>query len=399
VRGRVPADRFAEMAGSGGERRESVLADPPLWLIAALVLLRVAFAIARSAHAGALAHDPDVARFVQIAHAGGLPYREFPVEYAPVEYLLIRLVARAAATSAVIRIVALSLVCDLGTAAILARGWGRAAAARYLFFGLPLVWLLYLRLDLATVLLAVAGLSLARRRQAGGGVVLALGAAAKLWPGALAPAFLVEGRRRAFAAFVATAAIVALAWLGVGGTAGFRQVATFRGATGWGAESTVGAIVWVATGGPLRLEQGTTRVGEVPDLARAALALALAVILVAIWWRARGRTGAVEAGASLAAVASVIALSPLFSLQYAGWLLPWAAIAAGEDGGDRGEAALGFAVAVLTGVLSFLYAGGRTPPTAIVAIQVLLLVRNACCLAIPLVWLASARARSRAGAP
>jgi hypothetical protein len=385
------------VAGSGGKRRGSVLAEPPLWLIAALVLLRVAFAIARAAHAGALAHDPDVARFVQIAHADGVPYRDVPVEYAPVEYVVIRLVASAAATSAVIRIVGLALACDLATAAMLARGWGRAVAARYLFFGLPLVWLLYLRLDLSTVLLAVAGLALARRRQVEGGIVLAVGTAAKLWPGALAPAFLVERRRRAFAAFILTATFVAVAWLGVGGTAGFRQVATFRGATGWGAESTVGAVVWVATGGPLRLEQGTTRVGEVSDVARTGLALALAGLLVAIWWRARGRSGAVEGGASLAAVASVVALSPLFSLQYAGWLLPWAAVAGGEDAGDRRAAVLGFAVAVLTGVLSFLYAGGRTPPTAIVAIQVLLLVRNGCCLAIPLVWLGSARDAVGAG--
>jgi hypothetical protein len=66
--------------------------------------------------------------------------------------------------------------------------------------------------------------------------------------------------------------------------------------------------------------------------------------------------------------------------------------------GDRRAAALGFTVAVLTGALSFLYEGGRTPSTAIAAIQVLLLVRNACCLAIPFVWLASARATSGTGA-
>jgi hypothetical protein len=381
------------MVVSGAQRRRSVLSDPPTALIAALVLLRVAFAVARAAHAGSLGTDPDVARFVQLAHAGGVPYRDVPIEYAPVEYLLIVAVAGASTTSAVIRIVALALGCDLAIAVILARGWGRAAAARYLLFGLPLVWLLYLRLDLATVLLAVAGLALARRRQAAGGIVLAVAAAAKLWPGTLAPAFLVERRRRAFSAFVLTATLVAVAWFGIGGTEGFRQVATFRGATGWGAESTVGTVVWIGTGGPLRFEQGTTRVGEVPALARAGLALALAALLVAIWWRARDGAS-VEGGASLAAVAAVIALSPLFSLQYAMWLLPWAAIGADGRRADRWAAALAFAVAVLTGILSFLYGGAGTPSAQIVAIQVLLLVRNLSCLAIPFVWLRSSGQRS-----
>jgi hypothetical protein len=155
--------------------------------------------------------------------------------------------------------------------------------------------------------------------------------------------------------------------------------------------------VWILTGGPLRLEQGTTRVGEVPGLARVALVVVLAATLVSIWWRARDRRAQVEGGASLAAVASVIALSPLFSLQYAAWLLPWAAIAADGERADRKGAALGFAVAVLTGILSFLYRGGSTPASAIAAIQVLLLLRNACCLAIPIAWLLAREARPEVG--
>ena len=54
----------------------------------------------------------DVARFVQVASANGMPYRDVPVEYMPLETALIRLVLDAPLNDAAVR-VAISMVGDV----------------------------------------------------------------------------------------------------------------------------------------------------------------------------------------------------------------------------------------------------------------------------------------------
>ena len=66
--------------------------------------------------------------------------------------------------------------------------------------GLSLPWIafLYLRLDLLSVVLAVGGLALARRRAlTAGGAMVGIACFAKIWPLALAPMFAARRTWRA----------------------------------------------------------------------------------------------------------------------------------------------------------------------------------------------------------
>jgi hypothetical protein len=62
----------------------------------------------------------------------------------------------------------------------------------------------------------------------------------------------------------------------------------------------------------------------------AAPALVLVVLLAAVWWKALGSREEDLIGVLRSSLCAVLACSPVFSLQYAGWLTPWAAIA-GRD--------------------------------------------------------------------
>jgi hypothetical protein len=111
----------------------------------------------------------------------------------------------------------------------------------------------------------------------------------------------------------------------------------------------------------------------------------LVVLLVAIWTTA-GRRGRGSFGAaSVAAVGALLVCSPLISLQYAAWLLPWGAVAWFE--GDRRAATAVLGVEILTAVLFMVY----DPERAGLA-QALLLARNLFLLALPALWLLGDRA-------
>ena len=335
--------------------------------------------------------DADIGRFHQIATSQGRPYRDFDVEYAPAETIAIEALAGGGLVSTAVRLAALALTCDLLAFAGLWYGWGRRPAALYLLIGVPLVPCIYSRLDPLVVMLAIWGLALARRRRerAGGGV-LALAGLTKLWPLVVAPALLIERRTRAARWFACLFAAGVVAWIAYGGVDAVRQVVSFRGATGWEIESTVGSIVWLLTGGPVRLEGGAPRVGEIPGWSRAMLLLALAAVLVAIWGRARGRHVDAAGAPSLAALAALLALAPVFSLQYALWLSPWAAIAWIDERTAR-IGRIGFAISLITGLLAFLYV--RIEPTQWNLQSVrwivigLLLVRDGLCAWIVVAWL------------
>ena len=120
------------------------------------------------------------------------------------------------------------------------------------------------------------------------------------------------------------------------------------------------------------------------------LLLALAAVLVAIWARARGRHVDAAGAPSLAALAALLALAPVFSLQYALWLSPWAAIAWIDERTAR-IGRIGFAISLITGLLAFLYV--RIEPTQWNLQSVrwivigLLLVRDGLCAWIVVAWL------------
>lgn len=325
--------------------------------------------------------DADVQRFSELSVAAGTPYRDHAVEYAPVELGVIRVIGSSDTRATATRLVILCFLLDLLAFAGMWSGWDRRTAIHYLWLGVPLLVLRYVRLWYLPVALSVWGFALMRkRRQNLGGVVAALAVFAKLWPIALAPAFLAEARRRSFA-FVVAGVVGGVGWLLLGGIGGVQQVLTFRSATGWEIESTVGSLVWLFGGGEPRWEAGAVRVGSSEGLTWIP-AVVLAVLLGAIWWKAlrSGREDLVGVP-SLVAVCAVLACSPVFSLQYAGWLTPWAAIASRDS--RRTPITSAWAIVVLTAGVTIAFWHLYDSLGELGA--VLLLARNGVCLFLP-IW-------------
>jgi hypothetical protein len=367
-----------------------LFANPTYVVIGVLLAVRLFMGLA-AADSRSMISDVDIARFHQIATSEGRPYRDFDVEYAPAETITIELLAGGDVRSTAERLAALAFTCDMLAFAGLWYGWGRRPAALYLLIGLPLVPFIYSRLDPLVVMLTIWGLAFAHRgRERMGGGTLALAALTKLWPLVVAPALLIERPTRAARWFVCSFAVGVAAWIAFGGVDAVRQVVSFRGATGWEIESTIGAIVWLFTGGPVRLEGGAPRIGEIPGWSRVVLLLVLVTVLAAIWARTRERRVDAAGAPSLAAVAALLALSPLFSLQYALWVAPWAGIA-WADARTARIGRIGFAISILTGILAFLYI--RIEPTQWNLLSVrwsvtgLLLLRDGLCVWIAVVWL------------
>ena len=378
--------------------RTSIFSNPPATVLVLLVAVRMIVLVATlQADHSRPVEDDDVLRFGQIAMTPGTPYRDFQVEYMPIELVTIRAIAAGGAAATASRLALLSFACDLAAAAALWFGWGRRASTLYLLIGLPLQTFILYRIDPLVVALAAWSMALAKRdREGAAGAVLALAVLTKLWPVVLLPWFLVARRRRAVATFALVAGAGWLVWVLVGGLRAPWQVLTFRGASGWAVESTVGTLVWIFTGGPLRLEAGAVRTGSAPLWARAVLLGAIVAIVARIWTRLRDDVEPSGAPA-LAAVTALIALSPLFSVQYACWLVPWIAIAVLGGGRERATAAFGIAIVVLGGLLAVLY--GNATPATVGSIELLLLLRNAVCIGLVGYWLlSSSRGRTRRGA-
>jgi hypothetical protein len=316
------------MRTSGPERADEVPTRPD-WTTRGLLTVRV---LALAVVVTGVPHWPDAAagRFVQIAHGPGLPWRDSPVEYALVDWAVIRAVGWGSVGLARALLGLVAFGADLVAWRAVRHGWGPAAAARYLWLGTPLLVFIYRRSDLVAVALAVLALAwVTRDRQRAGGVAIAAAVLMKIWPIVVAPAVALERRWKALTTAAIALAVGLLGWLTLGGADALRQVSTFRGATGWELESTVGALVWAATG-QHRFESGANRTGTVPGWAPTVLGL-LAIGLVAATWLLGRRRRQRPAGApALTAVAALLICAPVFSPQYVAWLLPWAAIAGGR---------------------------------------------------------------------
>jgi Glycosyltransferase family 87 len=332
--------------------------------------------------------DADARRFSALASETGIPYRDYPVEYAPVEVGFIRLIGSDDVRTTATRLVVACFLLDLLAFAGMWSGWGRRVAITYLWLGLPLLVLGYLRVWYLPVALAVWAFALLRKgRPNAAGVVGALALFAKLWPVALAPALLAHARRRAFP-FVVASMVGGIGWLVLGGVGGVLQVFTFRSATGWEIESTVGTLVWLFGGGEPRWENGAVRVGSSEGLTWVTGVLVV-VLLGAVWWKAlRSKEEDLLGVPSFVALCALLACSPIFSLQYAGWLTPWAAITSRDP--RRIPIASASAIVVLTAGVSialFQYADGLEPFGAL-----MLLARNGLCVFVP-VWFLVSRGR------
>lgn len=357
---------------------------------ALLIVAHVAVALTMSLVAKGVLLRDDVARFVELATTPGMPYRDFPVEYAPLETLFVRLVFRTDLQVALGRLAVLSLVCDIGIFLVLRRFWGLRQGVVYLAISLPMQIFMPFRLDLLPVLLAVAGVGMSGRgRERTGGALLGAAILSKVWPLVVVPALLIKRCRAAVAMSVFVVVLGVSVWIAVAGVDSVRQVASFREASGWQIESTVGAIVWVVTASPVRLELGATRVGSSTTWEVIALGAGAATVIAGVWWRAR-REGVDPAGLPAAAsVATLAVFSPVASAQYVAWIIPWVAIAAIERSRPA-VAGLAFAASVLAAAVFLVY-WNVVDTGGLLLLQVFALTRALCLIGIVIAWFAESR--------
>lgn len=260
----------------------------------------------------------DVNRYHTIA-TGPMFWRDQPVEFPPLSAAMVWFVGRWGSASIKVLFVT-NLVLDAATVLVVAWSWGRTAVNRYLVLvGLVLPLSLF-RLDHLTVLLAVVGLALARRRrEALGGAMLGLGVLGKLWPAAL-----VAVRPRQDWRFVISAVTVTvlgtIIWVGLFGANAVSQVLSYRGATGWHVESVVGSLVRLLEPGEPAMIAGAWRVGESSMTATVALFVLGVVVLRRCW-----RLGALPER-NLGVVTGLLVVSPLLSPQYMLWVCALAAL-------------------------------------------------------------------------
>jgi hypothetical protein len=359
------------------------------WWLLVLVLVAGRVAVVPITLDQAAAQGPrkvltgDVRRFHAIATHPGTPYRSFQVEYPPVMLGAIKALDSGSFSSATSATMWSQLLMDLGVALLLWWGWGKRSAVAYLIIGTPFLFypFLYLRLDLLSVLLAVGGVALVRRRRpALGGAALALACFAKVWPVLLAPALLIRRSWRAVAAFCAVGAVGLAAWLGWVGTAGLNQVLSMRHSSGWEVESTVGAVGRLFSSDPVRLNQGAWRFGTVPHWAYGTLNVLMLAAVAAAWLLARRHqphgTAVLDGWAAIAAIGAFLIFSPLLSPQFMIWLVPFAAIAAAR--GDKLVGGLVTAVVALSvadlNLVTELVRTNDVLPQGIVLVRNLLLV-------------------------
>jgi Glycosyltransferase family 87 len=270
----------------------------------------------------------DASRYHQIADQPGVPYRDFQVEYPPITLVGIKLLNGSSLGETAKQVGVFCLFLSFGVASMLLLGWGARECATYLGLSLPLSLFVYLRLDLVSVILALAAfMLLLRDRQEWAGITLAFAVFAKVWPVVLLPLFVVRRSWKGLGWFLGLAGAALLAWVLIGGLDAPAQVATFRHARGWQEESLVGAVLWTL-GGRTYYQAGAVRVGSVPTWAEILLLLVGAGIVVLAWaLRNRRVDGAsFDATAMVASVGAVLLISPILSPQYMVWLLPWVAL-------------------------------------------------------------------------
>ena len=298
--------------------------------------------------------DGYLIRYAELATEEGRPYRDYQVEYPPGQLALIRSLGDPDIGVTGQRTLVAGFVADIATALVLARVWGRTAAAWYLVLGAPLIAFSYGGFDLWSCLLAVASVASSKRGHGRvGGVLLACAILTRIWPVVLIPYFIVQRRWRSLSWTLGSLSVGVLAWIVAGGGVGaVRQVTTFRGATGWEFESAIGTLAWVAGSEPSQ-EAGAARFGTAPTWARVSLGVLALVISSYSWYRARRDPDRVG-GPSVASVGGLLLASPLFSYPFVTWLVPWSALSAAEGEG-RDLARLCGATCLLTvgAVLSF----------------------------------------------
>ncbi|MEP6757758.1 MAG: glycosyltransferase family 87 protein [Actinomycetota bacterium] len=368
--------------------RAGFLQQPSTAVLSGLVAIHLLVLVVIVARASSLAPgDADVARANRIATSPAIAYRNFPVEYMPLQTLFDRTLADGDIAAAGVRIAMVAFLADMAAAVAMAWGWGRRHAVTYLLLGFPLLSFLYLRFDLVAVALTAWSLALLhRRREELGGAALGLAVMAKLWPlVVLVPIFVFRKARRALVVGVVVCLAIGAWWYLTGGPKAPFQVVSFRGTRGWHVESVVGSVLWALGRGVPYREADAIRIGHAALAAKALLFLGLLAVEGLIWRRA-SRDGRDPAGAAaLASVAALAVFSPLFSLQMAAWLLPFAALALDGDHDERHTAGVATVAVILTGLVALVWRDQTSTPASWVAW--LVVARNLVWIDIVVSWL------------
>lgn len=282
----------------------------------------------------------DVNRFQQIADAPGAPYVDHEVEYPPGTVAIAQFVLADDVVSSHRRLVGLSLLVDLGLAAMLARFWSRRASTAYLLIGLPLVPSGLLRLDLwaaFAAVIAAAALAPGKKRSTERttmraivfAVAVVVGSMIKLWPALLIAAAIGIRRSRAAAAAAGLGALTGLLWLAISGTEAIGQITSLRDVTGWHLESIPGSLTALFGSSQPRLEADAFRIGTMNDtvvFGGRILTIGVIVLAAGLAHRRRANNAELVALVMLTSVTTLIVTAPLLSPQFLLWLTPWAAI-------------------------------------------------------------------------
>jgi len=319
-------------------------------------------------------HLGDFHRYWALASAPGRPYTDFAVEYPPGALTVFEAIIRVARSRQLFdaALLGLNVLADLTIVAMLASVWGLEAATCFTLISIPILSLLYFRMDLWSTAAATAAVALwFRQRPFSGAAALWAGAALKLWPIPFVALFAAAARRGRLGPLAAVAiggALSAAAWIWMSGTSGVMQVLTFRGASGWDIESGMGSVLHAMTASPLRLESGAVRVGwNHPAISVALFLISAPVALWAIYVGASvGRLGT----GWVAGIGAMLSCSALLSPQFLGWLLPGAAIAWAED--DRETTAWVAALVAVTIIYRVLHT--QTVPGLVLVRNVMLIV-------------------------
>jgi hypothetical protein len=273
----------------------------------------------------------DILRFQEIVQAPGRLWTDVPVEYPPIETIVILLVGHGSVAAIAVQVAVVNALATLATWWVLRVGWSSEAGRLFLWFALPLQVFMPFRLDMLSVLLIVGGIALAARgREVAGGVSAAAAVLFKLWPLAVVPIFAIRRERRALITTGLTVALGAASWVSIFGVDAARQVLSYRGATGWHVESVFGIATYLTSSADPRIDAGASRIGTMASWEVGVLRASTIVLITLAWARARSRRGNAAGGPALAAVTTLLLLSPVASPQYVSWLLPWAAITANE---------------------------------------------------------------------
>jgi hypothetical protein len=351
-----------------------------------LLAILVHLVVCALAFADAPEPQSDFDRYYEIAAGAGRPYIDYQVEHPIGTLTVFKLLAAIPCGRASFGrgVVVVNVLADAAVLGALAAVWGIPAAAYYAVVTVPIANLLFHRIDLWSMAAATLAVTAWRcRKPSLAALLLAIGASFKLWP--LVLFFMLwdsTGRVRAIAVFTLAAGAIGSAAIAIGGPRAILEVLTFRGATGWQIESLVGSVIHLFTGESARMQSGAWRIGTVGRLTSTALFLAAAPLCVWASWRGFrvNRPGI----AWLAAVASLLTLSALFSAQYAGWLVPGGALA--WAGNQKRPALLAASVVALT---QLFMRGYDDVIAGVPAMLALVVLRNLVVIALAVITLAA----------